>query len=81
MALGVILRPLVTFGLFRCFSGYAFALLRFGVDALMGGGKNFGKVGEVEPLDDGKGDGAEVGLRPRLNAANEAFNHCSQFTS
>ena len=81
MAFGTMRLPFVTFGLFRCFSGYAFALLRFGVDALVRGGEDFGKVGDVEPLDDGKGNGAEVCLRPRLNAANEAFNHCSGFTS
>ncbi len=71
MAFGTMRLPLVTFGLFSCFSGYAFALLRLAVDALVRGGKDFGKVGHVETLDEGKGNGAEVGLRPRLNAANK----------
>ena len=64
MAFGVMRLPFVTFGLFSIFSGYFFALFGFAVDALMGCGEDFGKVGEVEPLDEGKGDGAEVGLRP-----------------
>ena len=72
--------PFVTFGLFSILSGYFLALFGFAVDAVVGCGEDFGKVGEIEPLDEGKGDGAEVCLRPRLNAANETFNHCSQFT-
>lgn len=71
MAFGVMRLPRVTFGLFSCFSGYGFALFRFAVDALVRGGKDFGKVGDVEPLDEGKGNCSEVGLRPRLNAANK----------
>ena len=80
MALGVMRLPFVTFGLFSILSGYFFALFGFAVDTVVGCGEDFGKVGEVEPFDEGKGDGAEVCLRPRLNAANETFNHCSQFT-
>jgi hypothetical protein len=80
MAFGVMRRPRVTFGLFSILSGYFFALFGFAVDALVRGGEDFGKVREVEPFDEGKGNGAEVCLRPRLNAANETFNHCSQFT-
>jgi hypothetical protein len=80
MAFGVMRLPFVTLGEFSIFSGYFFALFGFAVDALVRGGEDFGKVGEVEALDEGKGDGAEVCLRPRLNAANETFNHCSQFT-
>ena len=71
MAFGTILRPLVTFGLFSVLSGYFLALFGFAVDALMRGGEDFGKVGEIEALDEGKGNGAEVCLRPRLNAANK----------
>ena len=81
MAFGAMRLPLLTFGVFSIFSGYFFALFGFAVDALVGGGEDFGKIGEVEPLDEGKGDSAEVCLRPRLNAANEAFNHCQSFTS
>jgi hypothetical protein len=80
MAFGVIRLPCVTFGLFSNFSGYFLALFGFAVDAVMGRCEDFGKVGEIEPLDEGKGNGAEVCLRPRLNAANETFNHCSKFT-
>jgi hypothetical protein len=64
MAFGVMRLPFVTFGLFSIFSGYFFALFGFAVDALVRGGKDFGKVRDVEALDEGKGDGAEVGLRP-----------------
>jgi len=60
--------------------GAIVALVGFCVDALMRCGEDFGKVGEVKSLDDGKGDGAEVLLRPFLNAANEAFNHWNKFT-
>ena len=80
MAFGVMRLPFVTFGELSILSGYFLALFGFAVDALMRGGEDFGKVGEIEALDEGKGDGAEVCLRPRLNAANETFNHCSQFT-
>ena len=81
MAFGVIRLPFETLGVFSIFSGYFFAFFGLAVDALVGGGEDFGKVGEVESLDEGKRDSAEVGLRPRLNAANEAFNHCQSFTS
>ena len=80
MARGVMRFPFVTFGLLSIFSGYFLALFGFAVDAVVGCGEDFGKVGEVEPLDEGKGNGSEVCLRPRLNAANETFNHCSKFT-
>jgi hypothetical protein len=80
MAFGTMRLPRVTFGLFSILSGYFLALFGFAVDAVVGCGEDFGKVGEIEALDEGKGDGAEVCLRPRLNAANETFNHCSQFT-
>lgn len=46
-------------------------LFGFPVDALVRDGEDFGKVGEIEALDEGKGNGAEVCLRPRLNAANK----------
>ena len=80
MVFGAIRLPFETLGVFSSFSGYL-PFFSFFVDALVGGGEDFGKVGEVEPLDEGKRDSAEVCLRPRLNAANEAFNHCQSFTS
>ena len=70
MACGLIVRPFETLGVLSSFSGYL-PLFSFFVDALVGCGEDFGKVGEVEPLDEGKGDSAEVCLRPAFNAANK----------
>lgn len=65
--------PAVTFGLFRTFSLYPF----FGlfVDTLVGCGEDFGKVAEVELLDEGERNGAFVGFGPAFKRANKFLNH------
>jgi hypothetical protein len=57
----------------------AFAsLVGFGVDALMGCGKDFGKVGEIELFDKGEGDGALVAFGPTFDPANKFLNHVNK---
>lgn len=70
MAFGVIRLPRVTFGLFNCFSAYAFCFFGFGV--MLGAG--------VEDGFDGEEEFGKVGGGPFRKAANKTFNHSWGFT-
>jgi hypothetical protein len=56
-------------------SAMRFALFCLAVDASVRGGEDFGKVGNGEFGNEGKGDVSPIACRPARNRTNELVNH------